>query len=157
MCEGSGNATVDYTTGLLTFSEATKVSVAGVDEHTGQELWSRDITGEDWTAMDGRLSRPVDSSVEVLQQRGESVLVTPETGKRLTGGEGLPDGYTCFSSRPYDSDGEQIIRSDFLFFACNASGDIQAPPTARALDALLVDTPHDVDIVTDPHGISRFP
>ncbi|WP_022923727.1 hypothetical protein [Serinicoccus marinus] len=157
VCEGTGAARVDYDTGTLNFDGTNQVTLSGVVESTGEELWSIAITGSDWTAMNSELSRPVDSKLETVQQRGDVMVVDPQTGEALSGGSAsVPDGFRCFRSRLLGQS-EEKFRSDHLLFTCGLDGKPQNPPTARALEVILKDPPHELDVVAGPDGISRYP
>ncbi|NLG21658.1 MAG: PQQ-binding-like beta-propeller repeat protein [Actinomycetales bacterium] len=126
VCSGEGELeVVAGTTGVFRGEHAT---MAGLDLRTGEEVWSSDLSGEDWAA-EADLPRVASHEGVMLVGAEDPVLIDISTGGPAdVDADGVD--YLCLDSRPWNygstygaDDGRPQHLTEMLGHACTREGE----------------------------------
>lgn len=152
VCTGAGDAVVTPD-GQIEY-DAEDVELRGLDDRTGEELWSVDITAADWTAME-RLPVTLDDSIVHVQVDGERTLLHGRSGEEV---DRADVSYDCWEFIPWTSsvdDGEAAREGASMSFACLLDGAPTDPPTWESAERLGV-TVGDLVVTATPEGLQAY-
>lgn len=152
VCTGAGDAVVTPD-GTLEY-DAEDVELRGLDDRTGEELWSVDITAEDWTAMD-RLPVTLDDTIVHVQVDGERKLLDGRSGEEV---DRADVRYDCWEFVPWTSsvdDGETAREGASMSFACLLDGAPTDPPTWESAGSIGV-IAGDLVVTATPAGLYAY-
>ncbi len=144
-----------------TSAEADDVVLSGLGVADGEQVWSHEITAEDWTALHGELPIALDLEQSLVVVDGERMVVDLAAGDLAPAADAVvTEGFACSWAVPWDvpanpEDGSER-RTDRFWFPCDARGGQAEVPTQEGIDT-FAKTIGEARVVVGPEVVAAYP